>query len=88
MDWHLVGDSYSLCVLKTKEPKAFVVSSPTNSFQSLCCQVKDVQSTAHEPAMHKKLNAQETSLDYILDAWEILSTWLLDRLQGCKLPSI
>lgn len=51
MDWHLVGDFYSLCVLKTKEPKAFVVSSPTNSFQSFCCQVKDVQSTSHEPAM-------------------------------------
>lgn len=39
------------------------------------------------------LDAQETLLvsapvDNIFDAREMLSTWLLDRLKGCKLHSV
>lgn len=44
----------------------------------------------HEPAAPPGKDAQETSLlsalvDNIFDAWEMLSTWLLDRPRGCEL---
>lgn len=90
MDWHLVGVSLQLLSTgKKRRHKALrcflprTVSSPSAVKLKMSKSLQRLQG----------LGAQDTSLvsalvGNIFDAREMLSTWLLDRLKGCKLHSV